>query len=278
MKRTISVVLLLACMAGCLLACHPNDDGATTSTTTRPLAPTSSSTVSTVPTTVPAPVPSTPTRPTTAKPTAAPTTSKVPPLTTTAPALQLPYQIPGTELMLDQVAPYDGIYVEDGTNSDIEGVAMIMLRNFGDTDIEYAAITLSYGQFVREFVVTCLPAGFTMVVQEKNRNPMAAGNLLTCTASVVESNRDLQLTYHDLNITENSDNSVTIENISAKDLPSVRLFYKYFMNDMQLLVGGVTFTVNVTELKAGSSVTVKPSHYLKGATMIVMAQTYEESA
>ena len=47
------------------------------------------------------------------------------------------------------------------------------------------------------------------------------------------------------------------------------------MEDTQLLVGGITFTVNVTDLKAGQTVTVKPSHYLKGNSQIVMAQTYE---
>ena len=280
MKRILSVVLMLACIAGCLLACHPDGTGNTNPTTTRPALPDTPTTVSTSTTTLPA----TPTTPstngtTTMKPTVAPSTrpSSAPTVTTTVAELQLPYQIPGTDLVLDQVAPYNGIYVEDGTNSNIEGVAMIMLRNFGKKDIEYATITLSYGQFIREFVVTALPASMSVVVQEKNRNAMAAGKLIECSASVIESNREAQLTEHDIAVTENSDNSITIENTSGKDLPSIRIFYKYFMRDMQMLVGGITFTVNVTDLQAGESVTVKPSHYLKGASQIVIVQTYEDA-
>ena len=280
MKRILSVVLMLACIAGCLLACHPDETSNTNPTTTRPALPDTPTTVSTSTTTLP----TTPTTPstngtTTRKPTVAPSTrpSSAPTVTTTVAELQLPYQIPGTDLVLDQVAPYNGIYVEDGTNSNIEGVAMIMLRNFGKKDIEYATITLSYGQFIREFVVTALPASMSVVVQEKNRNAMAAGKLIECSASVIESNREAQLTEYDIAVTENSDNSITIENTSGKDLPSIRIFYKYFMRDMQMLVGGITFTVNLTDLQAGESVTVKPSHYLKGASQIVIVQTYEDA-
>ena len=282
MKKIISVALMLACIACCLLACHHDEAGITTTVNTRPTLPTSSSTVSTSFTTLPTgnttTIPSSSSsRPTSTKPTVVPSTptSCVPTMTTTVAGLTLPYQIPNTGLMLDQVAPYDGIYVEDGSNSEIQGVAMIMLRNFSKHDIEVATITLTYGQFTREFVVTCLPAGMSAVVQEKNRNPMASGILTECTASIIESNREVLLTRHELAVTENKDNSITIENISTKDFPSIRLFYKYFMSDMQVLVGGITFTVNVTDLKAGQSVTVKPSHYLAGASEIVMVQTYE---
>ena len=292
MKKILSVLCVIAILAGVLAACRdtsPDDPTVpnttlsqpTSASTTLPTVPTTTQTGAT--TTVPT-VPSVgPSSGVTTKPTSKPTGSTTtvpsvpvtPTVTTTTPALQLPYQIPGTGLVVEEVRSYDGLYVEDGTNSEITGVAMILLRNFGKKDIEYATITISYGQFIREFVVTALPASMSAVVQEKNRNPMASGMLLECTASVIESKRVAQLSEHDLAITENDDNSITIENISGKDLPSVRLFYKYFMEDTQLLVGGITFTVNVTDLKAGQSVTVKPSHYLKGNSQIVMAQTYE---
>ena len=86
---------------------------------------------------------------------------------------------------------------------------------------------------------------------------------------------DFKLSYGQIEITENADNTLVIKNLTGKDLPSVRLFYKYFMEEEQLLVGGVTFTANITDLKAGQSVTIKPAHYLTGASAVVMVQTYE---
>jgi len=178
---------------------------------------------------------------------------------------------------VEQINAYDGIYVEDGSNAQIEGVAMILLHNRGKKDIDLATVTLTYGEFTREFVVSSLPKGMSVVVQEKNKKAMGSGKLTDCSATVIESSKDMQISPYEISVTENGDNSLTIKNLTQKDLPSVRIFYKYFMTEEQLLVGGITFTVNVTDLKAGQSITVKPAHYLVGASQIVMVQTYEDA-
>ena len=290
MKRILSAVLLICCVVVWMAACRNDSvEQPTSNTTTSGIISTTTGTPSTQVTTTPTvptgssntTIPSSVTTvPTTGRPTGNTTVSTssvsvTPTMPTTVPALQLPYTIPGTGLIVEQIKAFDGIYVEDGSNAEIKGVSMIMLRNFGKYDIDLATITMTYGQYTREFVVSSLPKGATIVVQEKNKMPMPAGNLTACTASVIENPEGMQLTYHDIKITENGDNSITIENLSSKDLPSVRIFYKYFMTDQQLLVGGITFTVNITDLQAGETMTIKPSHYLKGASEIVMVQTYE---
>lgn len=292
MKRIFSVALVMCCLLTCLVGCQREADKSqrpvVTSSSTIPTGSTtaSSSTVPTVPTgsttvsssTVPGGTTSSSvtTKPTT-KPTDKPTTntSSVPTTPTTVAGLSLPYEIPGTGLIVERVSAYNGIYVEDGSNADITGVAMILLHNRGKKDIDMATITLQYERFTREFVVTSLPKGMSVVVQEKSRKAMAAGKLLACTASVIESNEDMLLSDSYISVKENSDNSLTVQNLTNRDMPAVRIFYKYFMEDQQLLVGGITFTVHVTDLKAGQSVTIKPSHYLKGASQIIMVQTYE---
>ena len=303
MKRILSAVLLICCVFVWAAGCQNRNDQQQTTGTTTTVSTTAVSTLTTMPTqqtttvstqqtTVSTVVSSNSTTVTTGttattKPTTKPSASTTvntssvsvtPTMPTTKPALQTPYTIPDTGLVIEQIRAYDGIYVEDGSNAEIEGVAMIMLRNFGKYDVDMATITLTYGEFTREFFVTSLPKGATAVVQEKNRMPMASGNLTACTASVIENTGEAYLTYHDVEITENGDNSITIKNLTQQDMPSVRIFYKYFMVEQQLYVGGITFTVNVTDLKAGQSVTIKPTHYLKGASEIVMVQTYEVGA
>lgn len=309
MKKILSVVCVMAFLAGLLAACQntpshkPTTDKTTQTTTTRPTLsiPTAvSTTISAISTTNPisspttkpttngtTTVPTTPsvgpsssvtTKPTT-KPSGGTTTVPTVPVTptapTTKPALKLPYEIPGTGLIIEEMRSYDGIYVEDGTNNSITGVAMILLRNLGKKDIDFAEITMHYGDLTRQFVVTSLPKGMSVVVQEKNRNPVASGKLEKCSASVIEAVDAFQLSPGQISITEKADNSLVIKNLTGKDLPSVRVFYKYFMEEEQLLVGGVTFTSNVTDLKAGQSVTIKPAHYLTGASTVVMVQIYE---
>lgn len=291
MKKVLSVILVMIGVVGCFAGCQKEADGQTIAPTTlvRPttIAP---SVGTTLPTTASGSIPNTtvpsltssvsatttfstrPSSQSTTKPTSLPTTP------TTVSGLKLPYTIPGTGLILERVEAYSGIYVEDGSNADIQGVAMILLHNRGKSDIDLATIQLTYGEFTREFVVTSLPKGMSAVIQEKNKKAMAAGILTECTATVIESNKETQLSYTQISVVENTDNSLTIKNLTNRDIPSARIFYKYFMNDQQLLVGGVTFTVNVIDLKAGQTVTVKPSHYLVGASQIVMVQTYEVQA
>lgn len=288
MKKILSAFCALGILVSLLAACQntTNDDQTVPNTTkTKPTSVSTTTPVvsTTTQTGVTTTVPSGPSSGVTTKPTSKPNGSATtvpsvpitPTMPSTKPALQLPYQIPGTGLIIEEIRSYDGIYVEDGTNNDITGVAMILLRNLGKKDIDLAEITLYYGDFIREFKVTSLPKGMSVVVQEKNRNPVAAGKLEKCTAAVVEAVDAFQLSPGDISITEKADNSLVIKNLTSKDLPSVRVFYKYFMEEEQLLVGGVTFSSNVTGLKAGQSVTIKPAHYLTGASTIVMVQTYE---
>ena len=296
MKRILSVMLVLVCILAALAGCQ-QETGVTTGTTTASTKATTASSTTTIPTqgttavsgttgnnttvstsktTTQTTVPTTGSSGSSSKPTSVP--SSVPTTPTTVAGISLPYTIPGTGLVVEQIAPFDGIYVEDGSNADIKGVAMILLRNMGKKDIDLATITMNYGNLTREFVVSSLPKGMSIVVQEKNKNAMATGVLTSCVASVIESSSDIQLTYVDISVTENSDNSLTIRNLTQQDMPSIYLFYKYFIVDQQLLVGGITFTVNVTDLKAGASITIKPSRYLTGASQIVMIQTYEVAA
>lgn len=290
MKKILSVLCVVGILVGVLAACQDTKPSVTTThntaqstsaSTTTHVVPTSTqtsvtTTVSTVPSTGSSSgVTTKPTSKPTSSTSTVPTVSVTPTMPTTKPALNLPYQIPGTGLIIEEIRSYDGIYVEDGTNQKITGVAMILLRNLGKNDVDLADITLHYGEFTREFRVTSLPKGMSVVVQEKNRNPVAAGKLEKCTANVINAVKDFQLSPSQISITENADNSLVIKNLTSKDLPSIRLFYKYFMEEEQLLVGGVTFSANVTDLKAGQSKTIKPTHYLTGASTIVMVQTYE---
>lgn len=291
MKKILSILCLVGILVGLLAACQNTPENDPTTQNTTQSKPTSVSTTvspnptSTQPVTTTAPTASStgpssgPTTKPTSKPvistTTVPSVPVTPTVPTTKPALSIPYQIPGTGLIIEELRSYDGIYVEDGTNSNISGVAMILLRNLGKNDVDLVEITLHYGELTRDFVATSLPKGMSVVVQEKNRKPVATGKLETCTANVINAIDDFKLSYGQIEITENADNTLVIKNLTGKDLPSVRLYYKYFMEEEQLLVGGVTFTANITDLKAGQSVTIKPAHYLTGASAVVMVQTYE---
>lgn len=137
--------------------------------------------------------------------------------------LTLPYNILGSGLVVRGISSYDGIYLEDGSDENISGVTVMLLQNAGETEVEYASVSVSRDGTPLQFEASALPAGATVVVQEKSRTPFQEGNYTDCSANV----------------------------------------------------GGITYTAKITNLNAGASQTITPSHYLKGSSKIMMVRTYD---
>ena len=53
-----------------------------------------------------------------------------------------PYLIPNSSLSIRAVKSYSGVFIEDGSDKDVSGIAAIILDNKGSEEIEYAKITL----------------------------------------------------------------------------------------------------------------------------------------
>ena len=71
----------------------------------------------------------------------------------------------GNGLVITDVGAYTGVFVEDGTDEQVEDVLMIEVYNYGIDPIQYAEISLGEA----EFVLTTLPVGETMRMLEKDR-------------------------------------------------------------------------------------------------------------
>ena len=75
-------------------------------------------------------------------------------------------------------------------------------------------------------------------------------------------------------VTDNGDNTLTVQNLTEETIPAVRVFYRYYMQEEGIFVGGIAFTVRVTRLTPGAAVTVQPSHYTSKTGRVVMVLTY----
>ena len=191
--------------------------------------------------------------------------------------IDLPYVIPSTDLQLQRVAEYEGVYLEDGSDTSVSNVAMLLLYNSGTEGIEYGKITMKYEDKILEFVVSAIPVDGKVVAQEINQNSCAAGELLECTADIA-TRAQLERAEGVIEITDNGDDSLTITNLSNQDIVTVRIFYKYYMEDENTYVGGITYTAKISDLKANESRVVAPSHYVSSGSMIMMVRTYDADA
>ena len=191
--------------------------------------------------------------------------------------IHLPYTIPGTSLTIQRVASYDGLYLEDGSDAQVSGVAMIMLTNVGRQAVEYARITLTYDDKVLTFELSGLKAGAVVAVQEAKRSGCAFGDLIDCSADVAVLD-ELGMADEYVSVTDNGNNTLTVKNLTDKELVTVRIFYKYYMEDQKAYVGGITYTAKISNLKAGDSIVINPSHYASGACEVVMVRVYDTDA
>lgn len=188
--------------------------------------------------------------------------------------VQLPCEVPGEELLIGKIAPYSGIYVEDGTNRKLTDVAMMLVTNTGDLPVEFTVIHARYEGGELTFQLSTLPAGGSAVVQAQNAASIPEGALLECSATVIHRGA-LSMSETQVSVVDNGDGSLTVTNLTAQTLPTVRVFYKYFMEQEALFVGGIAFTAKLTQLGAGESVTVRPAHYSAGSSRVMMVTVYD---
>lgn len=176
--------------------------------------------------------------------------------------------------MIQKIAAYDGVFLEDGTDEEITGVAAMVLENTGETAVEYTRISLNAGGETWSFEATAIPAGQTVVVQEADRAAYRDAVLTGCTADVAELEA-MEMSEDQVRVTDNGDNSLTVTNLTQEPIVCVRVFYKYYMEDLDVYVGGIAYTAKVTDLQPGEEVQIIPSHYAAGSSRIVMVRTYD---
>lgn len=85
----------------------------------------------------------------------------------------------------------------------------------------------------------------------------------------------LEMSTEEVRLETNSLGKIRITNISEKDIPCVRIFYKFYLDDIPLSVGGITYTAKLTDVKAGEARVISPSHFSNGLSRIMMVRTYD---
>lgn len=187
--------------------------------------------------------------------------------------LSFPCTIEGTKLSVQGIYSYDGVYVEDGSDSAVSGIAVLRVKNTGSTAVEYASIDIEQGKSVLNFVITDLAPGTTVMAEEAAKKPYTGNEMTGCSAETAElPSLDFA---PEIKVAEDENGSLTVTNLTSRELPCVRLFYKLYLAEDDVFVGGITYTVKLTNLKAGASETVVPSHYVSGCSKVVMTRVYD---
>ncbi len=185
---------------------------------------------------------------------------------TTAPVFQ-PIDL-GQGLIITDIGSYTGAYVEDGSDEVVSGVLMAILENTSEEALQYARISLMFGQTEAQFAVTNLPAGEKVVLLEQNR--------LDCPETVPDSFSTADMLflpsfemYEDMFAITGEKGLLTIENLSGTDISGD--IYVYYKNSAQdLYYGGITYRAKLSGLKAGEQGIAQATHYNPTGSTILM--------
>lgn len=187
--------------------------------------------------------------------------------------LQFPYTAQSDQLVIEKMFSYSGYYIEDGTEDEVSNVAAILVTNTSSKIIEFASVYLEADEKLMQFDISILPAGASVLVMEKDRK--------TCSETVKCSYNRSEIAYMDsmdlkedvLKVTQD-EGEITVENIGSDTVPEIRLFYKNQVENNTYL-GGIAYTVKLSELSPGEVQTVYPSHFDPRYGKIMMVRLYE---
>lgn len=185
-----------------------------------------------------------------------------------------PYQILDSDLTVTNISSYDGIFLEDGSDQEVSGIAAMVLQNTGDINVEYASISIKRDGEELQFEASDIPAGATVVVQEKNKAAYGSGTFSDCSAVIADLD-SFEMSEDKVKVEETEKGALQVTNLTDREIPCIRIFYKFYIADQQSYVGGITYTAKLTNVAGGSSQTVTPSHYVAGSSQVLMVRTYD---
>lgn len=207
----------------------------------------------------------------------------------TAPQVdEIPFEIPGfalieeaeitqpsAQLEVTAIGRYSGTYVEDGTEEEVTDVLALIVKNTGDTLIEYAELTLNCGEATGIFRLSALPVGSSALVMEANRLTYQQGTdyqlkkepkCAELTSAVLDFSEEFEL-YPD-------DGVINIKNICESDISSdVCVYYKNFRYG--LYIGGICYRARIKGgIAAGEVAQSMQTHY-SNVDSVILYMTYE---
>lgn len=169
----------------------------------------------------------------------------------------------GCGIHVTDMGSYTGMYMEDGTDEIVSGVLMLVVENTGEEDIQYAEITMDFGDQQAEFTLTTLPVGARVVLLEKNRmqwvDSMDDGAVLPMADNVAYFQESISTMEEKLQIGI-VDGAINVTNISGEDIPgTISVYYKNAAAD--IYYGGITYRIQIQGgLKTGEIRQVMTNH------------------
>ena len=177
-------------------------------------------------------------------------------------------QMPYAGIFAQRLISYDGPFFEDGSEEELVGVAALELRNTGDAVVEYVEAVVYQEHRQLRFEATFIPPGSSVLVLEKDAQLYDTGRItgFSCPTVVRMEPQDWSKS---ISVKQEGFCALTVDNLTEETVGCVRVFYKQYYEKDDLLLGGVTYCLVLTDLQPGESRTVDPYHFAAQYSRIV---------
>lgn len=167
----------------------------------------------------------------------------------------------GRNLKLHSFHSYTGMYMEDGSDEILSGIAMAILTNESENDLQYAKFTVAYEDEVCTYAATNLPAGASVVLLEQERKALPIGEPVSTQVENVAFFEAPMNVHSGIFEISGMEGVMNVKNISDKDIDGdIFVYYKYSSAD--LFYGGITFRIRIEGgLKAGNLYQSVTAHF-----------------
>ena len=179
----------------------------------------------------------------------------------------------GNGIIVTDIGPYTGMYMEDGSDEIVSGVLMMIVKNTGDKTLQYGAITMPAGEADAKFEVTTLPAGRSVVLLEKSRMAFDKDfDYKTAVTDNIAFFPEEESKMEDTVKVQFLDGVINVTNISDSDIDGEILIY-YKNSAKELYYGGITYRSRVTGgLAKGETRQIAGAHATKTGSALMFVQ------
>lgn len=175
-------------------------------------------------------------------------------------------RLPYANIMAKRLICFDGPFYEDRNAEEMVGVAALELQNNGDTLVEYVEAVVYQEHRQLHFEATYIPPGGSVLVLEKDAQ-------LYDTAQIVDFKcpKIVAVKLPEQQVQAQGEGACTLKvtNPAETPLSCVRVFYKQYYEQDDLLLGGVTYSLVLNNLQPGESRTASPYHFATRYSHIV---------
>lgn len=184
--------------------------------------------------------------------------------------IRLPCRVEGTDLIARQLVIYEGPNLESGSDTPVSDITALVLYNDGQQEIAQAEVTLTAGEELTFFASNIMP-GAQVLVLEKNVIAWQDWEVTACSGWISEADHPT-LSAQALEILEVDMGTLSVTNTTREKLTDIWLFYKNYVPEGDLYVGGITYIETIESLEPGQTVRIKPARYAAGYSRIIKAE------